>query len=187
MKMIQGEQMVLRAEAKELHKRQKSIQSMARMSAVGLFFVFGIFLVASIAMGEITDWLFSIVIGLSALIAIGLFWFLLDSQRKVKVIQTKLNRAAALLNKVKIKYINIASTVDYERSKYGVNADLGTHVDVVGDELLGILAVELVLRCAWEGDVDFLLPGLLAGEECGAGEFVGVRSDDVVACCAEFS
>lgn len=120
MKMIQGEQMVLRAEAKELHKRQKSIQSMARMSAVGLFFVFGIFLVASIAMGEITDWLFSIVIGLSALIAIGLFWFLLDSQRKVKVIQTKLNRAAALLNKVKIKYINIASTVDYERSKYGV-------------------------------------------------------------------
>lgn len=120
MKMLEGEQMVLRQEARELHKRQNSIQSMAKMSAVGLFFVFGIFLISSIAMGEIANWFFSIVIGLAALMAIGLFWFLLDSRRRVAVIQKKLNRAAVLLNKVKIKYINIASTVNYEKAKYGV-------------------------------------------------------------------
>lgn len=120
MRMLEGEQLSLRADAKDLYKRQRSIRSMAKMSAVGLFIVFGIFLIAAFAMEEIAAVLFTIVIALAALIAIGLLWMLQMAQRKVKLTQQKLNKATSLLNKVKIKYINIASTVDYEREKYGV-------------------------------------------------------------------
>ena len=120
MRMLEGEQMSLRSEARDLYKKQNSIRSMAKMSVIGLCVVFGIFLIASLAIGEITSWLFSAVIGLAALIAIGLLWMLQTTQRQVGLTQRKLNKATGLLNKVKIKYINIAATVDYERAKYGV-------------------------------------------------------------------
>ncbi len=56
----------------------------------------------------------------------------------------------------------------------------------VVNQHLRIVAVKLVLGSAGEGDVYFLLPGLAAGEELRAGEFLGVRSHDVVARSAEF-
>ena len=120
MRMLEGEMMSLRADARDLIRKQKSVLSMAKMSAIGLFFVFCIFIIASVAMGEIAGILFTIVISLSAFIAIGLLWMLQNTKRQFAITQKKINRAEVLLNKVKIKYVNIASTVDYQCEKYGV-------------------------------------------------------------------
>lgn len=38
------------------------------------------------------------------------------------ITEKKLNKAAALLNKIKIKYINAANALDYGYSKYGVKS-----------------------------------------------------------------
>ena len=58
--------------------------------------------------------------------------------------------------------------------------NLGHDLHAVGQQLLGILAVELVLRGARHGDVDLDLPRLAAREELRSGELVGKGSHDVV-------
>ena len=57
-----------------------------------------------------------------------------------------------------------------------------THtLHAVGDELTGIVAVELVLRGTGQRDIALLLPRLLALEEGGFGELLGIGGADVVA------
>lgn len=58
--------------------------------------------------------------------------------------------------------------------------NLGDNLHAVGQQLLGVVAVELVLRCARHGDVDLDLPRFAAGEELRAGELLGVGLHNVV-------
>ncbi len=120
MNMLEGEQMSLRHEAKELTRRQENILQSAKMSAFGLIFVFGALIAAMVVLEDLGVILFTIVLALSALLAIGLLWMMISARRQIQLVQLKLNRAAMLLNKVKIKYINIAGTVEYQRQKYHI-------------------------------------------------------------------
>jgi hypothetical protein len=60
------------------------------------------------------------VIFLAAVLAIGLYYMLAKARREVGVVQRKLDKATNMLNKIKIKYVNIAGTVEYQRTKYDV-------------------------------------------------------------------
>lgn len=120
MKLLEGEQAALRLDARELKRRQQNVLDMAKVSVIGLCFVIGILFVATAALGEAGIILFSIVLFLSALLAIGLYAMLSTARRNVLITQKKLDKATTLLNKIKIKYVNIASTVEYERAKYNV-------------------------------------------------------------------
>lgn len=120
MRMLEGEQLGLRQEASDLIKRQKNILLASKASAIMLFLVFGVFAIATVVMGELGQLLFTIVIALAGVLVVGLVWMLMSTKREAKIVELKLNRAAMLLNKVKIKYINIAATVEYEREKYAV-------------------------------------------------------------------
>ena len=66
--------------------------------------------------------LFVVITGLGAIIALGMFGILRVTERQVMITEKKLNKAAALLNKIKIKYINAANALDYGYSKYGVKS-----------------------------------------------------------------
>ena len=52
---------------------------------------------------------------------------------------------------------------------------------MVGKQHVGILTVELVLGGAWQCDVAFHLPWLLACDELGFGELFGVWGTYIVA------
>ena len=52
--------------------------------------------------------------GLTTLVNLGMFALLKVTERNVIITEIKLNKATALLNKVKIKFINAANTLDYE-------------------------------------------------------------------------
>jgi len=122
LKILEGERASLRMDAKDLIKNHKQIKKVSMMSILGLFIIFGIFVASSLIIEEETNYLFLIVIGLSALFSIGLFAYLKNIERQVIVTEIKLNKAISLLNKVKIKYINNANTIDYEYAKYGVKS-----------------------------------------------------------------
>ena len=51
-----------------------------------------------------------------------MFALLKVTERNVIITEIKLNKATALLNKVKIKFINAANTLDYEYTKFGVKS-----------------------------------------------------------------
>ena len=122
LKILEGERASLRMDAKDLIKNQKQVKKVSLMSIFGLFLIFGIFIASSLIIGDANNALFLIVIGLSALFSIGLFAYLKKTERQLIITEIKLNKATNLLNKVKIKYINSANTIDYEYAKMGVKS-----------------------------------------------------------------
>jgi len=122
LKILEGERVSLRMDARDLIKNQKQVKKISMMSIIGLLFIFGIFIASSLIIDEENNSLFLIVIGLAAIFAVGLFAYLKNTERQVIITEIKLNKATTLLNKVKIKYINSANTIDYEYAKYGVKS-----------------------------------------------------------------
>ena len=123
MRILEGERMNLRMEANSLVKKQLKIRKLAKTAIVALIAVFAIFLI-SISITE-NDSDMALFIGVSlfaAILAVGMFAVLKITERNVLVTEIKLNKAISLLNKVKIKYINAANTLDYEYTKYGVKS-----------------------------------------------------------------
>lgn len=125
LRMLEGERMALRLEAKTLRKRQTTIKQIAMTTFICLMIVFSIFTIAIISMGDDENIaLFFVVTILGAVLALGMFALLKSTQRQVLVTEVKLNKAVNLLNKVKIKYINALNVLEYEYQKHHVkNAD----------------------------------------------------------------
>ena len=65
---------------------------------------------------------FITVVLLAGVMALGLYAYLKSIERKVYVTEIKLNKATALLNKIKIKYVNAANVLDYQYNKYNVKS-----------------------------------------------------------------
>ena len=121
MRMLEGEQLALRMEARSLKKKQIKIQSAAKATFVCLLIVFSIFIVAMLEMGdENSVSMFFTVTLLSAILVLGMFALLKTTHRNVLVTQVKLNKATNLLNKIKIKYVNSENILTYEYNKYKV-------------------------------------------------------------------
>lgn len=123
LRVLEGERMNLRLESKALVKRQLQIRSLARTAFAAMVVVFIIFIVSMVIVENDADTALFIVISLlAAILAVGMFAILKVTERNVLVTEIKLNKATGLLNKIKIKYVNAANTLDYEYSKYGVKS-----------------------------------------------------------------
>ena len=123
LRVLEGERMNLRLESKALVKRQLQIRSLARIAFAAMVVVFIIFIVSMVIVENDADTALFIVISLfAAILAVGMFAILKVTERNVLVTEIKLNKATGLLNRIKIKYVNAANTLDYEYSKYGVKS-----------------------------------------------------------------
>lgn len=123
MRLLEGERAGLRMEANALTTRQLRIRSLAMTAIAGLTFVFIVFFVALSVMEDSQNiMLYSVVVILGAILAMGMFALLKHTERQVLVTEIKLNKVTSILNKTKIKYINAANTLDYEYNKYRVKS-----------------------------------------------------------------
>lgn len=122
MSALEGEKAALRYDSKVLLKKQYNIRRMTFTFMVVFAFVFGVFLMSGLVLGEEHNTLFLVVLFLAAVFAAG------DtlSYRKVlydtKLTERKINRAIMLLNKVKIKYLNTSNMIAYKYAKYDVES-----------------------------------------------------------------
>ena len=57
---------------------------------------------------------------------------------------------------------------------------------IIINQVLCIFAIQLVLCCARQSDIRLYLPWAFARNKSGAGEFVGIRSYNIIARCAKF-
>ncbi len=123
MRLLEGERAGLRMEANALTTRQLRIRSLAMTAIAGLTFVFIVFFVALSVMEDSQNiMLYTVVVILGAILAMGMFALLKHTERQVLVTEIKLNKVTSILNKTKIKYINAANTLDYEYNKYRVKS-----------------------------------------------------------------
>ena len=122
LRMLEGEQMSLRMEARSLKKRQINIRQSCIIMLACFAIVYCVFLVAAIASeNQMNILAFFIVTVIGAAMALGSFALMRYTRREVAVTEIKLNKATNLLNKTKIKFVNTSNVLDYEYTKFRVN------------------------------------------------------------------
>ena len=122
LRMLEGEQMSLRMEARSLKKRQINIRQSCIIMLACFAVVYCVFLVATIASeNQMNILVFFIVTVIGAAMALGSFALMRYTRREVAVTEIKLNKATNLLNKTKIKFVNTSNVLDYEYTKFRVN------------------------------------------------------------------
>lgn len=121
--MLEGERMSLRLEVKSLKKKLESIRKTSMLVLICLAVVYSIFTVAVIALDDEQNMLlFFAVTFLGAVIALGVFALLKKTHREAQATEVKLNKTTAVLNKIKIKYVNAANVLSYEYDKYKIKS-----------------------------------------------------------------
>lgn len=177
MRAVEGEQMALRIEARTLKKRQLNIKYAAMATLVCLIIVFSIFVIALVATKDESNMvLFIIVTVLSAILALGMYTILRNTQRAVQSTQIKLNKTTSMLNKIKIRYVNAVNVLEFEYEKYKItNAyelsrkyqtylemkqeqinvlDMTAKLSQAEERLMGLLRQVGVIDCnIWSGQV----------------------------------
>lgn len=122
-RMVKTERSMYRMEAKELVNKQLRIKGYAQLICGLLAAIFAVFMVImAVTDGKDNIGAFITVVLLAGVMALGLYAYLKSIERKVYVTEIKLNKATALLNKIKIRYVNAANVLDYQYNKYNVKS-----------------------------------------------------------------
>lgn len=121
--MLEGERMGLRMEVKGLRKKLRNIRKASMLVLICLVLVYSIFTIAMVALDDEENiFLFFIVTFLGAVMALGIFALLKNTQRRAAATEVKLNKTTAVLNKIKIKYVNAANVLSYVYDKYKIKS-----------------------------------------------------------------
>ncbi len=122
MSSLTGEKAALKMESRELLDRQKIIKNITIVSMICFAIIFSVL----IFWGEVSQkdysLQFTMVLFLAALFAAGDILLYQRTVYNTLVVEKKINRAIALHNKVKIKYINVRNLIEYQYEKYGVKS-----------------------------------------------------------------
>lgn len=122
MNLLEGEKESLRMTAGELTERQEMLRKVSVVSVMA----FGVLFLIMVIQGFMTEggpgmgfWV--ILLLAAAFLAIEVVIYT-KTIYEVKLTQKRLSRAIVLSNRVKIKYLNVTSLVDYQHEKYEVRS-----------------------------------------------------------------
>lgn len=122
LRRLAGEKGVLSHEAEEEKARRKFLLRLGVISGLVIGFLLIMYLVFYVIFETFLELPFLLTLGGGVLLSAYLF---IETDRNRKVIQlnaAKMNKLTTLTNKVKIKYVNQTSALDYSRDKYAVNS-----------------------------------------------------------------
>ncbi len=121
MKYLEGEKGYLKYQRQEIVAKQKYLKGIAVTTSVLVVILF----VLLFALGKVFDAdmrpPFVLTILMAAISAAYIFLEASKNRSNMVITEKKLNKAIGLLNKVKIKYINNTSCLDYTYEKFGVS------------------------------------------------------------------
>lgn len=122
MHALEGEKSEIRY---EIDEAQDKLELYKRLMGwvVGALGAVVVFTVINIAMleGQYDMWIYGMLASIGIALA-GIFAKQQEERREMHFQERKLNRAISLLNKVKVRYVNIRNSIDYQHMKYGVQS-----------------------------------------------------------------
>ncbi len=121
MNILEAEKMSLREDISDFESRRIAVRNMAIISFIGILVVYIIFFASGQLQNEDGMMMFMVVLLMSAVFALLICILLRNTNYRTKLSEKKLSRAITLLNKTKIKYINIHNSVEYQKAKFGVH------------------------------------------------------------------
>ncbi|MCI8409381.1 MAG: hypothetical protein HFJ09_08960 [Lachnospiraceae bacterium] len=120
LRQLTAERDSLKYEYKEVFHKQDTLKKIAIATFALVISLFVLFWVLSVGLEQSMVIPYSMTVLMAAGIAGYVFYESYRNRYDHALIGKKINRAIALTNKVKIKYINNTSTLDYSYSKYNV-------------------------------------------------------------------
>ena len=95
------------------------IAKMGTMAVIGLLLIF---VTLSFGYGrDMSMWIYGLITA-AIILTVVVFYFHNTAEYEIKITKVRLNRAIGLLNKVKLKYVNVASRLSYAYEKNGVKS-----------------------------------------------------------------
>lgn len=120
LRQLTAEKDSLKYEYKELFRKQEALKKIAIATFALVISLFVLFWVLSVGLKQSMVIPYSMTVLMAAGIAGYVFFESYRNRYDYALIGKKINRAISLTNKVKIKYINNTSSLDYSYSKYNV-------------------------------------------------------------------
>jgi hypothetical protein len=117
---LQEEKTKLRKEEREVVEKQNALKAMAKVLIVLILSLFILFVVIYYALGVDMTFPYLGTILLAAVSATVIFVESNRNRRDITLAGRKLDKAAGLLNRVKIKCVNNLNLLEYSREKFGV-------------------------------------------------------------------
>ena len=122
MRYLEGEKGSLHFQREETIENQNYLRKIAIAACVLVSLLFLMFLIVESVFEANTQIPFIMTILMGLVSAVYIFVNSGTNKKDVKIIESKLNRAIYLLNKVKIKFINNTNELEYTYQKYMVNS-----------------------------------------------------------------
>ncbi|MEG2440125.1 MAG: hypothetical protein RSB37_01315 [Acetivibrio sp.] len=119
---LEGEKGALLFEQEELIEKQAFLKKTVTTMAVLVISVFALMMVLSLAFEESMAIPFLLTIVLAAIIGFYIFIQANQNRQDMQLVGRKLHKAIRLLNKVKIKYVNNMSLLEYAYEKFDVSS-----------------------------------------------------------------
>lgn len=122
MRHLEAEKASLFYEKKEIIGKQTYLKKLSWITFViaGSLFLLFFTLANALEVSMVLPYIMTV--AMAAVLAGYIFWEASRNRIQMVIVEKKLNKAIALLNKVKIKYINNTGTLEYGYSKFGVES-----------------------------------------------------------------
>ncbi len=118
--MLEAEKVALNEDIEQSVIRQGNIKNLSLMVFIAVILA----LVLLVVSGKVTpsgdNYILTVVLFIMTIAVVLMFVINRNAVYTLKLAEKKLNRAITIQNKVKIKYINIVNTIEYQYAKYGV-------------------------------------------------------------------
>lgn len=124
MRYLEGEKLGLKMEQKDLNARLNSMSRLSKWTFMTLLLMlFLIWIYYYISRQSVEVMMYAVVLFgiVSTAIIFGIHQ---HTVREMKYVEARLNKAITLLNKIKLKYVNVASRLEYMYEKHGVKSSI---------------------------------------------------------------
>lgn len=122
MRILEGERNSLEYEKVDMKNRLYLLNNASKIGILAFIVLVLVLLMVNYGFHKDTSLLLYITVGIATIFTGGIF-ILQDSTRtNLKLTEMKLNRAIGLLNKMKLKYVNVVGRLEYEYDKNGVKS-----------------------------------------------------------------
>lgn len=122
MKYLEGEKNGLKMEMREYKNRLYLINGASKIGIIAFAVLFILFLVINYAFDKDTSMYIYLLIGITVIFSAVIFYMHNQTINELKMSEIKYNRAIGLLNKIKLKYVNVAGRLTYAYEKHNVKS-----------------------------------------------------------------
>lgn len=122
MNHLEGEKSALRFERRTMKDRIYMVRGVSKIAVAAVVVLLGALMAVQFGAHKDMTAFTYVLVGVAAIATLVLFYIHNQAVRNIKITELKMNRAIALLNKVKLKYVNVQSRIEYMYEKFGIHS-----------------------------------------------------------------